>query len=89
MATLQVRSIDDELYKALEARAASDNRSTSQEVIAIIKDYLSKPNNHKHITNEFLEICGTWKSDLSEKEIASDAMQGRTKGNDHRMQDLF
>ena len=42
MATLQVRSIDNQLYKALGRRAAQDNRSISQEVDAILQEYLSQ-----------------------------------------------
>ena len=37
MATLQVRDIDDRLYKYLKTSAKLKNRSISQEVITIIK----------------------------------------------------
>ena len=55
MATLQVRSMDDRLYEALGRRAAMDNRSISQEVVMIIKEYLSAPDaHHKRKTESFL-----------------------------------
>ncbi len=78
MATLQVRSIDDQLYRALGARAAHDNRSISQEVVAIIKDYLSRPvTQHRNVTEEFLQLCGSWQDDRSEQEIAAGIRQSR------------
>ena len=43
MATLQVRSVDDQLYEALGKRAIMENRSISQEVVFILKAYLSSP----------------------------------------------
>lgn len=43
MATLQIKSMDDQLYNALKIRAKAENRSLSQQVVMIIKDYLSNP----------------------------------------------
>ncbi len=37
MATVELANIDDRLYEALQARAARDNRSVSQEVVAIVQ----------------------------------------------------
>jgi plasmid stability protein len=45
MATMQIKSMDDQLYNALKIKAKSDNRSLSQQVIMILKNYLSKPEN--------------------------------------------
>ena len=59
MATLQVRSIDDQLYDALGRKAAKDNRSISQEVVAILKEHLAQPMQHKSATEKFLELCGS------------------------------
>lgn len=81
MATLQVRSIDEQLYKALGRRAAMDNRSISQEVIAILKAYLSSPTS-KHInsTNNFLEMCNTWQDEKNESQIAEEIRESRRSG---------
>ena len=43
MATLQVKGMDDRLYDALAARAAGENRSISQQVVTIIRDFLARP----------------------------------------------
>jgi len=81
MATLQVRSIDDQLYKALGQRAAMDNRSISQEVITILKAYLSSPKlQHESATNAFLQLCGTWDDDRDAIEITDDIRKGRQSG---------
>ena len=83
MATLQVRSIDNQLYKALGARAAMENRSISQEVIAILKDYLSRPSTkHGTMTEDFLQLCGTWQDDRPEEEIAAEIRNARADSPD-------
>jgi len=87
MATLQVRSIDDQLYEALGKKAARDNRSISQEVIAILKEHLSQPAPHKSATEKFLELCGTWKDDKSAKEISRSIRESRKSGT--RFKEIF
>lgn len=78
MANLQVKSFDDRLYEALARRAALDNRSISQEVVAIIKEYFSKPNNsNKTATDSFLELAGTWNDDRNADEIILDIRKNR------------
>jgi len=50
MATLQIKSMDDQLYEALKMKAKADNRSLSQQVIMILKQYLSAPKkNHQQL----------------------------------------
>lgn len=81
MATLQVRSIDEQLYKVLGRRAAMDNRSISQEVVAILKAYLSCPSSkHKHSTQSFLELCGTWQDEKDEALIVEELRKNRQSG---------
>ena len=66
MANLQVKGMDDGLYAALAARAAADNRSISQEVVTILKDFLTRPGSSaREATEEFLSLCGTWTDDRS------------------------
>lgn len=78
MANLQVRSIDDSLYKALGRRAAMENRSISQEVVAILKAYLSAPKMlHENATHAFLEMCGTWSDQRNSEEIIEEIRQAR------------
>ena len=73
MATLQVRAMDDRLYEALGRRATMDNRSISQEVVMIVKEYLSVPDiHHKRKTESFLELAGSWQDEKSADEIISE-----------------
>lgn len=87
MAVLQVRSMDDELYKALGRRAALDNRSISQEVISIIERHLSKPFEEILKTDdEALKLAGSWDDPRSPEEITSSIREAR---NTDRFQGEF
>jgi plasmid stability protein len=77
MAVLQVRNMDDGLYEALGRRAAMENRSISQEVVAIIQSYLSTPGNFKCADDAVLNLAGTWEDRRSAKEIAGDIRKHR------------
>ena len=77
MATLQVRSIDDQLYKALGKMAAKDHRSISQQVIAILKEHLSQPARHTTATEDFLALCSTWKDKRTAEEIVRELRTSR------------
>ncbi len=88
MATLQVRSIDEKLYKALGQLAAMENRSISQEVISILKKYLSSPKQQQdNATNSFLDMCGTWTDDRSTNEIVDEILESRNE--EDRYKDIF
>jgi plasmid stability protein len=78
MATLQVKGIDDQLYKALGARASMNNRSISQEVITIIQESLARPPaDPRTATRAFLELSGSWKDERSAARIAADLRRAR------------
>jgi plasmid stability protein len=81
MATLQVKGMDDRLYEALGARAASENRSISQEVVAIIRQYLATPGKDCRSTGEaILELAGSWQDERSADEIVREIRQSRRFG---------
>ena len=84
MANLQVKSIDDQLYKSLGKRAAMENRSISQEVIYILKSYLAIPaSQHRQVNDQFLALCGSWDDERSAEEITDDLRKERS-GKSHR-----
>ena len=88
MATLQVRSIDDNLYRALGRRARIENRSISQEVVSILKAHLSLPGRqYADTTSLFLEMCGSWSDNRSAEKIVEQIRQARQSGG--RFQDIF
>ena len=81
MAVLQVRSINDEMYKALGLRAAMDNRSISQEVVAIIEKFLATPPVPSSGTDEeALRLAGSWEDSRSAGEIADSIRKDRKTG---------
>ena len=81
MATLQVKGLDDNLYKALSARAAQDNRSISQEVTTLIQDYLGRPGNStRKATEDFLALVGSWEDEKSSEEIIEMIREQRKSG---------
>lgn len=78
MATLQVKGLDDALYRALAARAAQDNRSISQEVVTLIQDFLNRRAvSHREATQEFLALAGSWADERSPAEIAAEIRKAR------------
>ncbi len=88
MATLQVRSIDDALYRALGRRAAMENRSISQEVVSILKAYLSAPTTkYQNLTTCFLEMCGSWDDERDAGDIIAEIRQDRRTSE--RFQEIF
>ena len=79
MATMQVKSMDDQLYNALKIKAKADNRSLSQQVVMILKEYLSKPDKKlQHQTDEFLDLAGSWRDDKSAETIIKDITKRRS-----------
>ena len=87
MATLQVRSIDDQLYEILGKVAKDENRSISQEVIYILKKYFSKPIKHSDdATEAFLEL--TLDDERDANEIISDIYSNRLYSKTRQIEDL-
>ncbi len=73
MATMQIKSMDDQLYNALKIKAKADNRSLSQQVIMVLKEYLSKPDSKlQQQTEAFLKLSGSWKDDRHTRKIIMD-----------------
>ncbi len=90
MATLQVRSIGDDLYHALGVKATMENRSISQEVISIIKENLSgRAVRSSHVGAGFLDLCGTWEDNRDAQEIAEDIRNARVSRGRAERKALF
>ncbi len=63
MANLQIKGIEDEFYSQIKKLAASENRSISQQVLYIMKEYLAKKKSIKKIkapAQILLELSGSW-----------------------------
>ncbi len=80
MANLQIKGIDDDLYNQIKALAASENRSVSQQVLFLLKDYLAKKNQlqaKKTPAQILLELSGSWESTKSPKLIIQELKNAR------------
>jgi plasmid stability protein len=81
MATLQVKGIDEELYRALGTRAKRDNRSISQQVVKLIQDSLARSGGSaEEATRAFLALCGSWEDPRTARAIATGIRKGRRSG---------
>lgn len=82
MATLQVRDIDDRLYKTLKNAAKRQNRSISQEVVTMLETHLNSDQRPTvNATLEFLKLSGAWKDDRTAEDIVADIAGGRVQSN--------
>jgi plasmid stability protein len=89
MATLQVKGIDDRLYEALRARAAMENRSISQQVVAIVRQYLARPPLDVCKAGEaFLELIGSWEGEEGPEEAAAALRKARRSGRRFQVPDV-
>ena len=80
MANLQIKGIDDDLYIQLKALAASENRSISQQVVYLVKSYLSqKPQFQKARTpaQVLLELSGSWEDVRPPEQIIKNLKKAR------------
>jgi hypothetical protein len=63
MANLQIKGMEDDLYKRLKEMAASESRSVSQQVLFLIKEYMAKKALSRSIKSPaqvLLELSGSW-----------------------------
>ena len=80
MANLQIKGIDDNLYKRLKDIAASENRSVSQQVLYLVKSYLAKGktvDEMKTSAQVLLELSGSWDDSRSSADIIKEIRKGR------------
>jgi len=80
MANLQIKGIDDDLYAELKALATSENRSVSQQVLFLLKDYLAKK--HRLLKTKtpaqlLLALSGSWEDDRSAEQIVKELKKAR------------
>jgi plasmid stability protein len=80
MANLQIKGIDDQLYAQLKALAASENRSVSQQVLFLVRSYLSKMHQlqrTKTPAQVLLELSGSWEDSRSTEQIVANLKKAR------------
>ena len=80
MANLQIKNIQDELYEEIKKLASSENRSVSQQILFLVKEYLAK---RKHLTaarspaQVLLELSGSWEDDKNAEQIVKEIKSAR------------
>jgi hypothetical protein len=80
MANLQIKNIQDELYEEIKKLASAENRSVSQQVLFLVKEYLAK---RKHLTaakspaQVLLELSGSWEDDKNAEQIVKEIKSAR------------
>ena len=80
MANLQIKNIDEDLYEEIKRAASAENRSVSQQVLTLIRDYLAKRNQVSKLKTParvLLELSGTWEDERSAEEIVQDIKKSR------------
>jgi hypothetical protein len=80
VAILQIKGMDDALYARIKRMAAADNRSISQEVLHLIKEYLARQEGQtaaETSARELLALAGSWEDERSADEIAVDIRAAR------------
>jgi hypothetical protein len=80
MANLQIKGIKDEFYAQIKALADSENRSISQQVLYLIKEYIVKEKSIKKTKTPaqvLLELTGSWADTKNAEEIISDLKTNR------------
>jgi plasmid stability protein len=80
MANLQIKNIDEGLYEEIKRAASAENRSVSQQVLTLIRDYLAKRSQVSKLKTPaqvLLELSGTWEDERSAEEIVRDIKKAR------------
>lgn len=84
MANLQIKGIDDKFYSQIRKLAASENRSISQQILYLIKEYLTKQKSirkAKTPAQVLLELSGSWIDSKDTEEIVNNIKKSRTNSN--------
>ena len=80
MANLQIKNVADDLYEEIKKLASAENRSVSQQVLFLVKEYLAK---RKHLTaakspaQVLLELSGSWEDDKNAEQIVKEIKSAR------------
>jgi len=80
MANLQIKGIEDNLYKKIKKMAASENRSVSQQVLSLIKEYIARKGKIQSLkppAQVLLELSGSWEDNRSADKIISEIKRDR------------
>ncbi len=80
MANLQIKNVADDLYEEIKKLASAENRSVSQQVLFLVREYLAK---RKHLTatkspaQVLLDLSGSWEDDKNAEQIVKEIKSAR------------
>lgn len=80
MANLQIKGINEDLYVEIKKLAADENRSVSQQVVFLLKEYLTRKKfiqTHKSPAQVLLELSGSWQDDRKSEQIIDEIKKAR------------
>jgi len=80
MANLQIKGIDDNLYNQIKQMASQEHRSISQQVLFLVKTYLSRKQivrKSKPPAKILVELSGSWEDSRSAAEIIDEIKTAR------------
>ncbi len=80
MANLQIKGIEDDLYAEIKNLAAAENRSVSQQILFLAKEYLAKKKGISQVgtsAQTLLDLSGSWEDERSADDIVSDIKAAR------------
>jgi hypothetical protein len=91
MATVELSNLDEQMYTALAARAAQENRSVNQGAEMLIRESLASPaQSPRKATEAVLEIAGSWQDSRTAEEIIADIRDSMCSRNrTTRLNDVF
>jgi len=80
MANLQIKGIEDGLYAEIKDLAAAENRSVSQQILFLVKEYLARKK-HLHALKTpaqvLLELSGSWQDNKGPEQIIAEIKSAR------------
>lgn len=80
MANLQIKGIQDDLYVEIKRLADDENRSVSQQVVFLLKEYLTRKKfvqAQKSPAQVLLALSGSWQDDRGSDQIIDEIKQTR------------
>jgi len=80
MANLQIKGIEDELYRELKKMAAEENRSVSQQVLFLVKEYLARKKHLRTLKTPaqiLLDLSGSWEDNRDTAKIVAQIKKAR------------
>jgi hypothetical protein len=90
MTTLQLEGIDSNFYDQIRQIAESENRSVSQQIVHVVKEYLAKEKQIRKTRSPadvLLELAGSWQDSRDADEIISEIRSSRS--NSTRFDQIF